>query len=947
MELIGQTKIIENKKKCSNKAIYKLYQIEFYNNGSTHFIENNYEMCTLEQLLKKLKNDKGYHLRVCGDKNYIFFGDCDKFNGTFDKFRKLLIDFLDQLYKIKLSVEDISYTENESIRGSYHYSVPKIYGTCETLKNIHDAFYEKHKNIFCKKIGKKTKRVIDTSIYANKWFRYPNQSKESDSTVKHIIKHGNMVDFIVEYIPDYSVCIDNMKYVDNYSDNEDDIIYDCKYDDLVVKNRIPNLFKIRKIIDVESGQTDKIIGVDNKKDREVMIFENNIANTFKRKILGEILSGINTYDDFKDWTAVGMALKNESCDNNDFFDLWDNWSKQSVEKYDGTQVCKKKWRSFKKIHHGYSIHYLMSLLKKHDLKKFEQIQRYFDSQKFLKDNKCNFPNNKCLLNNIDSTDQSYNLILADDHCPIHDNEHHENECHRFFEINEKGTACMKCTNKKCFGKISPENGIVVPKNIIKKLFVINNNINIVNNYGNKAIYDTRVILGNNPKIFDDEQLNRLMIETLYEDDTQIAEAIVYTQKEKLCFITEINKWYLFNGFVWEECQNITSKIILKFVTLYSTIKKFIVNSTEIYGVEKRECLDQVNKIIRNIKSEKKNKCIITKLEEKLAKKNTFDMNMNLMAFTNGVYDFSTMSFRQSYPNDMIRTTCGYDYADVYVSKQNVLNLLAKIFPNKESIDFFLLYIASAMNNKNNSKLLLMLKWTNVRYRALLMRMLSSTFGEYYNCVADLSVIIVNKNKIPVDLSYLKSVRVLVIESVKCITANEICKLIDTRQIKHQNKNKTIEDFDKYFSMICMCEKEPIIGDDVLENTAMISMSGGKYEDNVFNKNDFFLLLTEYLKKINCGELVVNKKSIEIDERTETEKICHAFMKNCIKNDTGYVRCTDVYDRYVKWSDVMNYEKPLKKRQLFNELRKNNVEHKKTARFGNTLSSAFVGISLFA
>lgn len=134
----------------SDDIVYKLYAIDKYAGKTKLFIDNNYEQYTLDDLTKELENDHGYHMRICSNQSYIFFGDCDGYNGKFDKFAKLLIDFLLIHYKIKIIINEISYTENESKLGSFHYSIPKIYGSCKKLKEMHEMFFEKHKNIFNK-----------------------------------------------------------------------------------------------------------------------------------------------------------------------------------------------------------------------------------------------------------------------------------------------------------------------------------------------------------------------------------------------------------------------------------------------------------------------------------------------------------------------------------------------------------------------------------------------------------------------------------------------------------------------------------------------------------------------------------------------------------------------------------------------------------------------------
>jgi hypothetical protein len=72
------------------KRTYKLYAIDKYNKGTKKFIDSEYKAYTLDDIVDKLETDKGYHMRICAGKNYVFFGDCDDFDGTFDEFAILL-----------------------------------------------------------------------------------------------------------------------------------------------------------------------------------------------------------------------------------------------------------------------------------------------------------------------------------------------------------------------------------------------------------------------------------------------------------------------------------------------------------------------------------------------------------------------------------------------------------------------------------------------------------------------------------------------------------------------------------------------------------------------------------------------------------------------------------------------------------------------------------------
>lgn len=999
------------------EPLYKLYSIDKYNGKTQHFINNKYTEYSLNELAIELQNNKGYHMRICDNKNYIFFGDCDGYNGKFIDFAVLLKKFLDIRYNIDVVLDEISYTENESKSkyGSFHYSIPKIYGSCAKLKEMHEMFYKEHQNIFSKNTDGKIVRIIDTSIYTNKWFRYPNQSKEGNNNVKHIIINGDIVDFIVEYIPSYSICIDNNNYIEKKvtisnakaitktnanktntnktnTNKENNLI--TRMPNLFINNRTMNKNKNKifndnnvlcdnKNYDVENCDntddntidtdydtdtdteidydTDTDIDTDNE-SKSISLFKDNIASSYKEEFLRDILSGIHVYDDINDWTRVGMALKNESQDNIEFFELWNNWSKQSKNKYDGTQVCKKKWDSFKKMN-GYSIHYLLNLLKVNNPVKFEHIQKKVTIQKVLKDNKWQFPKNDCIINKIDSNDQIHKLIFSDHYCPIHNDEHIKSNntsvCHRFFEISDKGTACMKCTNIDCIDQICPKGGIAVPKNIIKKLFINNNNINVINhnygnnNYGNnKNIYDIRIAL-NGAKIYDDDVLNTFMIKSLFDNIDAIANAITHLYKEKICFVDNI--WYSFNGVLWNECD-IFNDIILEFLTLYDEIKNFITISPEIYGVEKRSHFDQLHNFINDVKNIKNSKGIIRKLSQKLNRKNSFDQNMNIIAFNNGVYDFDKMEFRKATSNDMIKTLCGYDYCPDYVNKSSLINMLSSLFLNKEIMEYFLTYIACSISGLNNFNVLLLLQSFVSYNKKALLELFALTFGDHFYRMKNISSI-ASLNEKSVLFKRLKNVRLLITDSINNSPCDSLSQLIHGKSIEYGDKiGFGIGFFNINFTTICMCDNDPVINNDFndIVKNKIIVVKGvySKYEtENEINdlnikKNDFFLLLLEYLQKHKNLSIIINKRNLEKCMMNKSERICCDFNDECIeKSHNSRVKCVDVYKKYIEWSNNKNLDKRLSKLELFTQLMKHHV-YKKSVRIGDGPSTTgFIGIRL--
>jgi hypothetical protein len=220
---------------CREKKVFKIYSLVNYNLGTSLFIQNNYEEYTIKELESILKKNNNYHFRIHKSEQYIIFGDCDNYKDNNPlTFFELFINFLKNDYDINITLDDISYTENKNKLGSYHYSIPKYYGSCNKLKEIHYNFYKKHIDIFkYYDNDNKLNKVVDYGIYTDKWFRYPNQTKENKKGTEHIIQKGKLIDFIVEYIPKDSICVDSYKsknnevinkFVDNgvnvYNDND-------------------------------------------------------------------------------------------------------------------------------------------------------------------------------------------------------------------------------------------------------------------------------------------------------------------------------------------------------------------------------------------------------------------------------------------------------------------------------------------------------------------------------------------------------------------------------------------------------------------------------------------------------------------------------------------------------------------------------------------------------
>ncbi len=327
----------------NDRELFKIYPINSYKTADVKFIETMHEEYDLEELEQFLINrDNGYHTRIHKNRNYIFMGDLDGYRRSIDDFIQKIISLLTNNYNINIQEADVCYTKNFFKEGSYHYSIPKLYCSCEKLKEIHLNLERKYINEFKYKKNGVSVKCIDTTIYSEHWFRLPFQSKELHKGTAHKIIKGELKNFIVEYIPSYSKNIENVCFVDDvkeeiFIDNTEDtkeeniFIEENQKCENVINNCNQN---IENKEDIKNDNVD-IILQKSKKNYEMY--------TKYRKLFDKCLKQ-ERFDDYNDWVTIGMALKN--IYGLDAFDLFNYFSSKS-KKYEGVDKTARKYESFK------------------------------------------------------------------------------------------------------------------------------------------------------------------------------------------------------------------------------------------------------------------------------------------------------------------------------------------------------------------------------------------------------------------------------------------------------------------------------------------------------------------------------------------------------------------------------------------------------------------------
>ena len=347
---------------CEGQLIlFQVYPIKKYNIKKEEMINimEEYEIDELIDLLNK--NDGCYHFRIHKNTNYIFFGDIDNLGCDFNGWAKDMILFLKNKYNISTEINEISYTSNYFKKGSFHYSIPKLYASCEKLREIHNNFNLEFCDKYNYKVGTINKKCVDTSIYSEHWFRIPNQSKESDKNTIHKIIKGEMKDFIVSHIPDNSISITNKNFTSSLNN---ELLNNKLSNNKLSNNKLLNN-KVNNIID--NYKDDILMKYDGTKYSKIF--------TLYKKFFDECYKE-NRFNEYDEWSSVGMSLKNIYGEN--AFELFDYFSSKGYN-YEGKNKTYLKYQTFEENNNKCKgIGSLYYYAKKDNLQKYVELLKQED-----------------------------------------------------------------------------------------------------------------------------------------------------------------------------------------------------------------------------------------------------------------------------------------------------------------------------------------------------------------------------------------------------------------------------------------------------------------------------------------------------------------------------------------------------------------------------------------
>ena len=136
------------------------------------------------------------------------------------------------------------------------------------------------------------------------------------------------------------------------------------------------------------------------------------------------------------------------------------------------------------------------------------------------------------------------------------------------------------------------------------------------------------------------------------------------------------------------------------------------------------------------------------LDEQLALK--LDENKNLIAFENGIFDCSTMEFRDGKPEDYVSfsTKITYDpekHHSTYDCWAELDRFLRSILPNENVRKYFLRHLSTCLSGGNEAQKFHILTGSGSNGKSMLMNLMATAFGDYC-CKAPISLLTQQRNK---------------------------------------------------------------------------------------------------------------------------------------------------------------------------------------------------------
>ena len=334
--------------------IEKFY-VKYVNSNSKHILEvrQPYSQFVIDIDIQKTQDEYENQLWI---DNKFYYPDHVKALITVcqQEIKKTYLGIKDIQLDAVLLEKDI-YQKNENTwKGGLHIQFPNLYVKTETIKNsLIPSISEE-----LKKIEGMPKEFIDMDIPAMcvaPWLLY-GSTKSADSKPYLISKIFNCEQqemTVTERLLEYKI----------YDTDEAQINLNAKN----LEKNIPRIFSInpshRPVNEIKKKYDNPKAPVKKEKKEKKEYVDNRSLDEIRIEVK-KLLSCLKSFraDDRIEWLKVAWILWGISDGDDEFFDMWNEWSSQS-DSYKDEEDCRKVWDGIKPRENGVTIGTLKAMAK--------------------------------------------------------------------------------------------------------------------------------------------------------------------------------------------------------------------------------------------------------------------------------------------------------------------------------------------------------------------------------------------------------------------------------------------------------------------------------------------------------------------------------------------------------------------------------------------------------
>lgn len=570
-------------------------------------------------------------------------------------------------------------------------------------------------------------------------------------------------------------------------------------------------------------------------------------------------------------------------------------------------------------------------------------------------------------------------------CPIH-NIVHDDPSNCVCINMQKALMGIGC-NIDQWGRIYPENGLNVPKQVINILGNVNIN-NVTNNYYNNnsdnpiCLMAQDYLQDNLPFYNDNEDKHLLLLESLPGKHNDIARFVNCLYKDEFRYVPD--NWYIFLNHIWKKSNIpiLRDRLSGDFCSIYKDILTFYRESNDIDSYEYK--IKQIDSLTSNLKITHFKNSIMEECKEIFMIANqTFNETVNcanILPFNNGVIEIDTLNFRDGKGDDNMIMSTNIDYIpydpDNIIMKE-LLQFLADILPDILVREYLMKIFALSLTKTNKLQKFWILTGEGSNGKSLLIGLLDKVLGDFSrtlnsSIVTGKSENLNESNDAVSSLEYIRSLIINEPAESEIIQAKKVKMICGGRdKISVRGLFEKQKEYLPEFKAILKCNKTPLLSENTFAEWRRIRLIDfpvkfvdepdpnnpleKQVDEDLDNKIDLWApyfagYLVYWLRIIyDEGGFKNIKEPQAVMKRTQKYKDDNDPWKEfrelyIVKNEDSYIQWKDLRPEFNKWLDNNDLRNNKKASDIKDYFEKHLGKYMETTKNNNNIKG-FLGFSL--